>query len=332
MRFVKNLCWLQIRLLQRIHKESKKHHVRQRAHCILLSYQRTEVAELARIFNKTKRTIYEWLNLWEARHFAGLYARKGRGRKSKLDDDQQHRVKQWARKYPKNLRKIVALVREEYGIPVSRRTIKRILRSFDFSWRRIRKKPKGKPDPAEYAQKKKELAELKQQAERGEIDLYYVDESGFCLIPYVPYAWQEKGETIAVESGGKKRLNILGFLSLERGLVAYTTEENIDGDVVIAFFDTFISGFTRKTVVVMDNSRYHTSGAIEAKKAEWRSKNLEIFYLPKSSPQLNLIEILWRFMKYEWVEWWAYKGWDYLVKYIDMIICGYGTEYEINFG
>ncbi len=129
---------------------------------------------------------------------------------------------------------------------------------------------------------------------------YYVDESGFCLIPYVPYAWQEKGETISVESGGKRRLNILGFLSREHGLVAYTTEENIDSDVVsdvvIAFFDTFISSLTRKTVVVMDNSRYHTSDAIEAKIPEWQNKNLEIFYLPKSSPQLNLIEILWRFL------------------------------------
>ena len=105
-----------------------------------------------------------------------------------------------------------------------------------------------------------------------------------------------------MESGGKRRLNILGFLSREHGLVAYTTEENIDSDVVIAFFDTFITGLTRKTVVVMDNSRYHTSDAIEAKIPEWQSKNLEIFYLPKSSPQLNLIEILWRFMKYEWIE------------------------------
>ena len=82
----------------------------------------------------------------------------------------------------------------------------------------------------------------------------------------------------------------------------------------------------------MDNSSYHISDAVEAKIPEWQSKNLEIFYLPKSSPQLNLIEILWRFMKYEWVEWWAYKGWYYLVKYIEMVICGYGTEYEINFG
>jgi transposase len=279
-----------------------------------LSYQGYQVNELAGIFRRTERAIYEWLNQWEARHFAGLYDSKGRGRKPKLDNDQQRQVKEWV-----------------YEISVSRRTINRILRSFSFSWRRVRKKPKGKPDPAEYARKKVELEELKQQAERGEIDLYYVDESGFCLIPYVPYAWQEKGETIAVESGGKKRLNILGFLSLERGLVAYTTEENIDGDVVIAFFDTFINDLNRRTVVVMDNSTYHTSGAIEAKRAEWQSKNLEIFYLPKSSPQLNLIEILWRFMKYEWIQWWAYKGWDSLVKYIEMVICGYGTEYEINF-
>ncbi len=60
------------------------------------------------------------------------------------------------------------------------------------------------------------------------------------------------------------------------------SQGNIDSDVVIAFFDTFISELTRKTVIVMDNSTCHTSGAIEAKKAEWQSKNLEIFYLPKS--------------------------------------------------
>jgi transposase len=108
---------------------------------------------------------------------------------------------------------------------------------------------------------------------------------------------RRKGATVEIKSYGKKRLNILGFLSLEHGLVAYTTEENIDGDVVIAFFDTFITGLTRRTVVVMDNSRYHTSGAIKAKIPEWQSRNLEIFYLPKSSPQLNLIEILWRSLR-----------------------------------
>jgi transposase len=332
MRFIKNLCYSQIKFLTRIHRESKKHHVRQRAQCILLSYQRYQVTELASMLNRKERTIYTWLDQWERGRFSGLYDKKGRGRKPKLNAEERHQVKEWAKVHPKNLGKVVALVREKYGISVSRRTIKRILRSLNFSWRRIRRKPAGELDPEEYAQKKEELEKLKEQAAREEIDLYYVDESGFCLIPYVPYAWQEKGETVEIKSYGKRRLNILGFLSVEHGLVAYTTEENIDSDVVIAFFDTFISSLTRKTVVVMDNSRYHTSRAIEAKLSEWESKNLEIFYLPKSSPQLNLIEILWRFMKYQWIQWWAYKGWDYLVKYIEMVICGYGTEYEINFG
>ena len=331
MRFVDNLCWLQIKLLHRIHKESKRHHVRQRAQCIILSYQGLKVPELARIFGKTKRTIYTWLNLWETHHFVGLYDKKGRGRKFKLNAEQMYQVKKWGKEYPKNLGKIIALVREEYGTSVSKRTIKRILRSSNFSWRRIRKKPKGKPDPEEYAQKKEELENLKEQAECEEIDLYYFDESGFCLNPYVPYAWQEKGETIKIDSSRGKRLNVVGFLSLQRDLIAYTTEGTIDSDFVIACMDALSSELSRKTVVVMDNSTFHTSDAIEEKIPEWQSKNLEVFYLPKYSPQLNLIEILWRFMKYEWIEWWAYKGWDYLVRYVEMIIRGYGTEYEINF-
>jgi transposase len=331
MRFIENLCWLQIRLLQRIHKKSKKHHVRQRAHCILLSHQRFKVADLARIFGRTERTIYTWLDLWETQHFAGLYDEKGKGRKPKLDDDQRRQVKEWVKEHPKNLRKVAALVRAEYGISVSKYTIQRILRSSGFSWRRVRKKPKGEPDPEEYTQKKEELEQLKEQAEKREIDLYYFDETGFGLDPYIPYAWQEKGETIEIESSRGKRLSVAGFLSLQRELVVYTTEGMVDSDFVIACFDELSKDLTGKTVVAMDNSSFHTSDAIEAKIPEWQSRNLEIFYLPKYSPRLNLIEILWRFMKYEWIQWWAYKGWAYLVKYIEMVLCGYGTDYEINF-
>jgi len=250
MRFVKNLCFPQIKLLRRIYKESKKHHVRQRAHCILLSYQGVPVSELAKIFGKTPRTIYTWLNLWEKYHFAGLYEKKGRGRRQKLSARMQAKVRQWAKEFPKNLMKIVALVRENFGISVSKRTIQRILRRLCFSWRRIRKKPKGEPDYEEYAQKKEELEELKVQAEERLIELYFFDESGFCLEPYLPYAWQEKGETIQIESERGKRLNVLGFLSCEQGLMAYTVEGTIDSDVVIASFDAFSESLERKTVMV----------------------------------------------------------------------------------
>jgi transposase len=64
---------------------------------------------------------------------------------------------------------------------------------------------------------------------------------------------------------------------------------------------------------------------------EWETKNLKIFRLPSYSPELNLIEILWRFIKYEWIELQAYKSWDNLVEYIENVIKNFGIEYKINF-
>jgi transposase len=49
----------------------------------------------------------------------------------------------------------------------------------------------------------------------------------------------------------------------------------------------------------MDQATIHTSDKIMEKIEEWKEKNLEIFWLPAYSPKLNLIEILWKFIKYE---------------------------------
>jgi len=163
------------------------------------------------------------------------------------------------------------------------------------------------------------------------IDVFYCDESGFCLIPLIPYAWQEIGETLEIPSGGKNRLNVVGFLSRKKQLHAWTFEASINSDVVIACLDAFCKMITKDTVVVIDNASFHTSQAVEEKIAEWKEKGLTLFFLPKYSPELNLIEILWRFMKYEWIEFDAYKGWKNLVEYVEDVIIHYGTKYVINF-
>jgi transposase len=75
----------------------------------------------------------------------------------------------------------------------------------------------------------------------------------------------------------------------------------------------------------------HTSDAVMKKLEEWESKNLEIFWLPPYSPKLNLIEILWKFMKYEWIQIEAYQDWKSLVKYVKDVLSKVGTGYVINF-
>jgi len=119
---------------------------------------------------------------------------------SQLTAAHKEQIRQWAKAFPRNLHQIRILIHEKFGIDVSKDTIKNVLKCWQFGWHRIRRRPKGEPDPDEYQQKKHALELLQKQEVSGEIDLRYFDASGFCLIPYIPYAWQEKGHPITVAS------------------------------------------------------------------------------------------------------------------------------------
>ncbi len=96
-------------------------------------------------------------------------------------------------------------------------------------------------------------------------------------------------------------------------------------------FALFGENITKKTVIVIDNAPTHTSNIFCEKMEEWKQKNLEFFFLPTYSPQLNLIEILWRFIKYEWLEVSAYESWKHLVESVENILREFGHSYVINF-
>jgi transposase len=68
-----------------------------------------------------------------------------------------------------------------------------------------------------------------------------------------------------------------------------------------------------------------------SKLSEWEPKNLKLFWLPTYSPKQNLIEILWKFIKYEWIEVDAYANWSSLIKYLKKVLDNLGQEYVINF-
>lgn len=332
MRFIQDLTPETISLLTRIQKQSQYPRVRQRAHCILLSFRGYSIKQIQDIFQVNRVTIYNWLNAWESSCFPGLYDKKGRGRPPIFAPEQKAQIRQWVKMFPKNINKIRLLVKEEFDIIISKQTIKRILKPLNFSWHRIRLKVKGQPDPDEYQQKKDELELLKLLEDLGVIDLFYFDESGFCLVPYMSYAWQEKGAPIIVESSKSKRLNILGFMSRQNELQAYSIEGSVNSDIVIDCVDKFCQTVTKWTVVVMDNAGIHKSKAFEAKQVEWTKQNVELFFLPPYSPELNLIEILWRFVKYEWIDFNAYASWKTFVEHIETVLAGFGEKYKINFG
>lgn len=331
MRFISRLGYETQKLLKTIGKRSKYYQVRNRAICILLSYEGYEINQIMKILKISRNTTYNWLNNWEKYGLIGLYSVKGKGRKTKLNNEQKLKVKEWIKETPKSLKIVEEKIKNEWEIEISKDTIKRLAKKMGMSWNRIRKKVKGKPESELYQEKKQELKELQQQEEEGKIDLYYGDESGFSLVPYLPYAWQEKDDKLEVESSLSKRLNVLGFMKKNNELESYIFECTINSDVVIACIDNLSEKIKKETVLVMDNASIHQNKKFWEKEKEWQKKGLKIFFLPPYSPKLNKIEILWRFMKYQWLDNSCYSSYLELVKGVENILINFGTKYTINF-
>jgi transposase len=331
MRFIREINPETKKMLNRIYKFSKNHEVRRRAQAVLLSYDGKTIEELILIFKVTRKTIYNWFTSWEDKKLIGLYNRKGRGRKPLLKPLQKQEVIQWVKKHPKNLNTVVNKINQEWGIRVSKETVKRTIKQQNFTWRRVKKKVAGSPWPWEIEDKVEELNKLKKLDKAGEVDLRYLDESGFSLKSNIPYAWQDKKEQITINSTSSKRLNIIGIMNHSNEFYGEMHEGIVTSDIVIKCLDNFSNQIKKKTVIVMDQASIHTSQKFLEKVAEWKLKNLEIFWLPPYSPELNLIEILWRFMKYEWIEISAYDSWLNLKNYVKKVVSLIGTEYVINF-
>ena len=329
--FIREINPLSSKLLGRLYRQSRHHQVRQRAHCLILASQGVKTEELMNIFKVSYKTIYNWFNRWELEGIVGLYNKPGRGCKPTFNSQQKAKIREWAQQQPKQLKQVAQKIKEEWGIEISTKTIKRILKTLSMSWHRMRRGLGGEPNPQEYTEKQAQLEEFKRMDEQGEIDLYYLDETGFCLIPCVPYGWQNIGEYLALSSRRSRRLNVLGIMNRKNHLETYISSHTINSDVVVACIDTFFSQVNKPTVIVVDQSSIHTSDAILDKVEEWLERGITIFELPVYSPQLNLIEILWRFMKYQWIEIDAYNSWESFVASIEKILKEFGKSYVINF-
>ena len=90
---------------------------------------------------------------------------------------------------------------------------------------------------------------LQKQEDQGKIDLYYFDESGFTLDPYIPYAWQEPGTVIEIPVRKCGRINVLGFMNRKNDLHPFIFEQSVHTSVVIACFEEFSKTLKKKTVV-----------------------------------------------------------------------------------
>ena len=145
----------------------------------------------------------------------------------------------------------------------------------------------------EYKQKK--LEPRLEEAKAGKRAVFFVDSAHFVMGAFLGLIWCFERVFVRTPSG-RKRFNVLAALNaVTHEVITVTNDTYITGTQVCELLYKLAAlGLMIPITLVLDNARYQKCQLVIALAA---TLNIELLYLPSYSPNLNLIERLWKFVK-----------------------------------
>ena len=133
------------------------------------------------------------------------------------------------------------------------------------------------------------------EAQAGNRHVFFVDASHFVLGMYSGCLWTIGRKWIPA-STGRQRFNVLGaYDAVTRQLVTITNTTVVNTETMCELLEKMSKlGLKKPVTIVLDNARYQRNAFVMELAEEL---GIELLFLPSYSPNLNLIERLWRLIK-----------------------------------
>jgi len=128
--------------------------------------------------------------------------------------------------------------------------------------------------------------------------LLYGDEADIHLNPHIAYGWYLRGAKRTVPAAGtNQKRSLYGALNPRTGRLILHTLVRKSAETFVAFLRCVLRAYPGKHVyLVLDNGPIHTAQLVEEFLAK-RTGRLTVLWMPKYSPNLNLIERVWGHLK-----------------------------------
>jgi hypothetical protein len=171
-----------------------------------------------------------------------------------------------------------------------------------------------------------ELQPRLEEAKKGAWQILFVDASHFVHSPFLGHLWSQRRMFIKAPSG-RKRHNVLGgFNAISHELITVKNDAYVNAIAVIELIKTVYSHYEgQKITFVMDNARYQRCAAVVEYAREY---DVKLLFLPSYSPNLNLIERLWKFVKKNALNSKYYEDFDLFKKGIDDCLKNVGMQFK----
>ena len=250
----------------------------------------------------SRGTVQRYLNQYLEGGLPGL--RRGRWQHPQsARAEHQDSLEEYFRKHPvRSSKQAQTVIEQQTGIRRGLTQVRHFLKDrLGLRWRKTGAIPvPPKKTVEEHAREqaiflRKDLEPRMKQARRGRRQVYFVDAAHFVFAPFLGFLWCAARLFVRAASG-RKRYNVLGALdAVTHRLIRVTNHEYITAESVCALLRAVAEASVGLPItLVLDNARYQKCAVVQAL-AE--SLKIELLYLPGYSPNLNLIERLWRFLR-----------------------------------
>ena len=194
-----------------------------------------------------------------------------------------------------NAKAAVARIEAMTGIRLSESQCRRVMKKMGMSLKKTAPLP-GKADgQLQFEFHQRELQPRLQEASEGKRKVFFVDAAHFVLGAFLGLVWCFARPFIKT-APGRQRYSVLGAIdSHSKELISIKTTGCVNAEVVgelLACIRGCHPG--EKVTLVMDNARYQHCKMVMSIAADL---DIELLFLPAYSPNLNLIERLWKLVK-----------------------------------
>jgi transposase len=281
-------------------RQAQDRRVYQRLSAVLWSDAGRTREEVAELLGISTRQVGQWLRIFRNKGLDELCTLHYRGDPGRLRPAQVERLRQEiARGAFHNAQQARTWIEETFGVPYSVTGVKDLLRRIGASYHKV----SGffwKADVNEQREWVRKYRRHRREAGPS-TRRYFVDACHPVWGVELLYScWLLVGQRFYVGVGnGRKRLNILGAYSPDDHdyVDLRLTKENITGEQFVKLLEALRAKHpeTEKFILYLDNARYYSKPVVK----EWLAAHREfrLVPLPAYSPNLNLIERLWKFLR-----------------------------------
>jgi transposase len=238
----------------------------------------------------------------------GLLRRPGSGRPRLLEELDEPELRKLVLKpasefgYETDLwtvRRLHAVIEEEFQVAVSKDTIWRRLREAGLTYQKPERQYHEINEEARKEWVRKEVPKIRKTVEKHRAILYFQDESNISLTAFLGKTWAPRGKTPKQRVIGKRGgVAAMSAISKRGHLLFRLYEKRIASNEVIQFLRQMLRYHKRRhLVVVMDQARPHTSKKTRAFIDD--QTRLHVFHLPPYSPDWNPDEKVWNHLKHQ---------------------------------